>query len=29
MLAKVITATTVAVVYNYTLQKRWVFNNSE
>jgi putative flippase GtrA len=29
MLAKVITATTIAVVYNYTLQKRWVFNNSE
>jgi putative flippase GtrA len=26
MLAKVITATTVAVVYNYTLQKRFVFN---
>ncbi|HUB59765.1 MAG TPA: GtrA family protein [Puia sp.] len=29
MLAKVITATTVAIVYNYTLQKRWVFKNSE
>jgi putative flippase GtrA len=29
MLAKVITATSVAVVYNYTLQKRWVFKNSE
>ena len=26
MLAKVITATTVAVAYNYTLQKRFVFN---
>ena len=26
MLAKVITATTIAVVYNYTLQKRFVFN---
>ena len=26
MLAKVITATTVAVLYNYTLQKRFVFN---
>jgi putative flippase GtrA len=26
MFAKVITATTVALVYNYTLQKRWVFN---
>jgi hypothetical protein len=26
MLAKVITATTVAIVYNYTLQKRFVFN---
>ena len=26
MLAKVITATAVAVVYNYTLQKRFVFN---
>jgi hypothetical protein len=26
MLAKIITATTVAVLYNYTLQKRFVFN---
>ena len=26
MLAKVITATTVAILYNYTLQKRFVFN---
>ena len=26
MLAKVITATAVAVLYNYTLQKRFVFN---
>ena len=26
MLAKAITATTVAIVYNYTLQKRFVFN---
>lgn len=26
MLAKVMIATTVAVVYNYALQKRWVFN---
>src|SRR5579872_2960025 len=26
MLAKVITATTVAIAYNYTLQKRFVFN---
>jgi|SRR6185312_13686151 len=26
MLAKVITATSVAVLYNYTLQKRFVFN---
>lgn len=26
MLAKVTTATTVAIVYNYTLQKRFVFN---
>jgi putative flippase GtrA len=29
MLAKVLTATTIAVVYNYTLQRLWVFKNSE
>jgi putative flippase GtrA len=29
MLAKVITATTVAVVYNYTLQKRFVFSREQ
>ena len=29
MVAKVITATTVAVAYNYTLQRLWVFKNTE